>query len=78
MLHHPDVKARKDAERQKEWERKREQDPLRVAHRELLVMKQQRDELLAALKSLNYTASDNCYNAKVVRVAIAKVEGGAA
>jgi len=32
----------------------------------------QRDELLAALKSLNYSASHDSYNAKVVREAIAK------
>jgi len=39
---------------------------------ELTRVTAQRDQLLAALKSLNYSASADSYNAKIVHEAIAK------
>lgn len=47
---------------------------LDMALRKLDEVTAQRDDLLAALKSLNYAASADSYNANVVREAIAKCE----
>ncbi|WMC11710.1 hypothetical protein PU634_04925 [Oceanimonas pelagia] len=41
---------------------------------QLLELERQRDELLAALESLNYAASADSRNAKIVRAAIAKAK----
>ena len=83
MMHHPDTKSAKEKAWRVEYERKKDLDPLRIAHKQITKIKQQRDELLAALKaSLEYYRLQSQPKPareilKMMRETIAKAEGRA-